>query len=71
MKLEEYQKLVEWTPTHGEIGPILADLLNALEDKLKRLNKDKAVKWGKKYNKSAKSIIENVKAVIRNLTRIR
>ena len=28
-------ELNEWTPTHGEIGPILADLLNELEDKLK------------------------------------
>ena len=52
-------------------GGILADVLNELEDKVKKLNKDKAVKWGKKYNKSAKAVIENVKVVTRNLTRIR
>ena len=68
---ESGMNINEYTPTYDEVGPILADLLNELEDKLKRLNKDKAVKWGKKYNKSAKSVIENVKAVIQQLTRIR
>ena len=33
-------ELNEWSPTYDEVGPILADLLNELEDKLKRLNKD-------------------------------
>ena len=70
---EKYEKkqMKEWTPTHDEVGGILADLLNELEDKLKKLNKDKAMKWGNKYHKSAKSVIENVKAVIQQLTRIR
>ena len=70
---EKYEKkqMKEWAPTHDDVGGILADVLNELEDKLKKLNKDKAVKWGKKYNKSAKSVIENVKAVIQQLTRIR
>ena len=64
-------ELNEWSPTYDEVGPILADVLNELEDKVKKLNKDKAVKWGNKYNKSARKTIENVKTVIRNLTRIR
>ena len=72
-KLKEMVKaeLNEYTPTDEDVGGILADVLNELEDKVKKLNKDKAVKWGKKYNKSAKAVIENVKVVIRNLTRIR
>jgi len=68
---ESGMNINEYTPTYDEVGPILADVLNELEDKVKKLNKDKAVKWGNKYNKSARKTIENVKTVIRNLTRIR
>ena len=64
-------ELNEWSPTYDEVGPILADLLNELEDKLKRLNKDKAVKWGNKYHKSASKLNEILKLLIQQLTRIR
>ena len=70
MNIKE-ETLDEWTPTHGEVGPILADLLNELEDKLKRLNKDKAMKWGNKYHKSASKLNEILKLLIQQLTRIR
>ena len=64
-------ELNEWSPTYDEVGPILADLLNELEDKLKRLNKDKAVKWGNKYHKSASKLNDILKLLIQQLTRIR
>ena len=63
--------LNEYTPTYDEVGPILADLLNELEDKLKRLNKDKAMKWGNKYHKSASKLNDILKLLIQQLTRIR
>ena len=73
-KLKEIIKeelLNEYRPTYDEVGPILADLLNELEDRLKRLNKDKAVKWGNKYNKSASKLNDILKLLIQQLTRIR
>ena len=65
------EMLNEYTPTFNEVGSILADLLNELEDKLKKLNKDKAMKWGNKYHKSASKLNEILKLLIQQLTRIR
>ena len=73
-KLKEIIKeelLNEYRPTYDEVGPILADLLNELEDKLKRLNKDKAMKWGNKYHRSASKLNDILKLLIQQLTRIR
>ena len=70
MNIKE-ETLNEYSPTYDEVGPILADLLNELEDKLKRLNKDKAMKWGNKYHKSASKLNDILKLLIQQLTRIR
>ena len=70
MNIKE-ETLNEYSPTYDEVGPILADLLNELEDKLKKLNKDKAMKWGNKYQKSDKKFHEIIKTTIRALTRMR
>ena len=71
IRKESGMNINEWSPTYDEVGPILADLLNELEDKLKRLNKDKAMKWGNKYHKSASKLNEILKLLIQQLTRIR
>ena len=71
IRKESGKNINEWSPTYDEVGPILADLLNELEDKLKRLNKDKAMKWGNKYHKSASKLNEILKLLIQQLTRIR
>ena len=71
IRKESGMNINEWSPTYDEVGPILADLLNELEDKLKRLNKDKAMKWGNKYHKSASKLNDILKLLIQQLTRIR
>ena len=70
MNIKE-ESINEWSPTHDEVGSILADLLNELEDKLKKLNKDKAMKWGNKYHKSASKLNDILKLLMQQLTRIR
>ena len=47
------------------------DKLTAAYELIKRLNKDKAVKWGNKYNKSASKLNDILKLLIQQLTRIR
>ena len=71
IRKESGMNINEWSPTYDEVGPILADLLNELEDKLKRLNKDKAMKWGNKYHRSASKLNDILKLLIQQLTRIR
>ena len=68
---ESGMNINEYTPTSDEVGSILADLLNELEGNLKKLNKDKAMKWGNKYHKSASKLNNILKLLIQQLTRVR
>jgi|14BtaG_2_1085337.scaffolds.fasta_scaffold06138_5 hypothetical protein len=67
---EELLNELHYTP-EDKVGFVLADLFNELEDNVKKLNKDKAAKWGKKYHKSARKLIEILTLLNKNIKRIR
>ena len=61
----------EYTPTSDEVGSILVDLFSELSNNVKKLNKVKIEKWGKKYHKSASKLVDIIRALNMHITRIR
>ena len=63
--------LNEYTPTSDEVGSILVDIFKEVAGNIKKLNSVKVEKWGIKYHKSAKKLIEILKLLNQHITRIR
>ena len=69
------EMLNEYTPNYmldsDEVGDVLVDVFMELESGLKKLNRKKVEKWGSKYSKSAKKLIDIIRSLNMHLTRIR
>ena len=69
------EMLNEYTPNYmldsDEVGDVLVDVFMELESSLKKLNRKKIEKWGGKYSKSAKKLIDIIRLLNTHITRIR
>ena len=73
--LNEKKVVKEYTPNYmldsDEVGSVLVDVFNELGNNLKKLNSKKIEKWGGKYSKSAKKLIDMIRTLNTYLTRVR